>query len=63
MHLHEYKSPILDYGCTMICDSCCGSIRKGKKILKLALANGLWIGNIPPQLKCLNFVEKLVAHI
>jgi hypothetical protein len=61
--LREYKGPILDYKCTMICNSCRGSIRNGK-IPKLALANGLWIGDIPPQLKCLNFVEKmLVARI
>ena len=61
--LQEYKGPMLDYNCTMICNSCRGSIRNGK-IPKLALANGLWIGDVPPQLKCLNFVEKmLVARI
>jgi len=61
--LREYKGPVLDYNCTMICNSCRGSIRNGK-IPKLALANGLWIGDVPPQLKCLNFVEKmLVARI
>jgi len=47
----------------MVCNSCCGTIRNGK-IPKVALANGLWIGDVPPQLKCLNFVEKmLVARI
>jgi len=55
----EYKGPVLDYNCTMVCDSCCGCIRNGK-IPKLSLANGLWIGDIPPQLKCLNFLEKLL---
>ena len=59
----EYKGPILDYNCSMICDSCRSSIRNSK-IPKLALANGLWIGDVPPHLKCLNFVEKmLVARI
>ena len=61
--LRDYKGPILDYNCNTICDSCRGSIRKGKTP-KLALANGLWIGDVPPQLKCLNFIERmLVAHI
>ncbi len=61
--LCEYTGPILDYNCSMICNPCRGAIRNGK-IPKLALANGLWIGDVPPQLKCLNFVERLlVAHI
>jgi len=47
----------------MICNSCRGAIRNGK-IPRLALVNGLWIGSVPPQLKCLNFVKKLlVTHI
>jgi hypothetical protein len=61
--LREYTGPILDYNCSMICNSCRKSIRTSK-VPKLALANGLWIGDVPPQLKCLNFVEKiLVARI
>ncbi len=58
--LREYKGPILDYNCSMICNPCRASIRNGK-IPKLALANGLWIGDVPPQLKCLNFVERLLV--
>jgi len=30
------------------------------KIPKLALANNLWIGNVPDELKCLRFVEKIL---
>jgi len=34
------------------------------KIPKLALANNLWIGNVPDELKCLRFVEKiLIAYV
>jgi len=30
----------------------------------LALARNLWIGNVPEELKCLRFVEKiLIAHV
>jgi hypothetical protein len=61
--LREYKGPILDYNCSLICDSCRSSVRQGK-VPELALANGLWIGDVPLELKCLNFVEKmLVARV
>jgi hypothetical protein len=61
--LREYKGPILDYNCSLICDLCRASVRQGK-VPELALANGLWIGDVPLELKCLNFVEKmLVAHV
>ena len=61
--ISEYKGPVLDYHCELICNLCHESIRNNK-IPKLALANGLWIGRVPEQLKCLNFVEKiLVARI
>ena len=63
LSLREYKGPILDYSCSMICSSCRGSIRNGN-VPRLALANGLWIDEVPSQLKCLNFVEKmLVARV
>src|SRR5438445_12873403 len=58
--LHKYKGPVLDYNCMMVCDSCRGSIRNGN-VPKLSQANGLWIGDVPLQLKCLNFVEKLLV--
>ena len=61
--LRSFKGPVLDYNRSLICNLCRGCIRNGK-IPKLALANGLWIGDVPPQLKCLNFLERmLVARI
>ena len=57
--LCEYSGPVLDYTCNRVCDHCRGSIRKGK-IPQLALANGLWLGKVPDELKSLRFVEKLL---
>ena len=47
----------------MICNHCRESVRKGK-VPRLALANKLWIGNVPDELKSLRFVEKiLIARV
>jgi hypothetical protein len=55
----EYTGPVLDYRCKMVCDKCREAIRKGK-IPRLALAQGLWLGDVPPELSNLRFVEKLL---
>jgi len=57
--LHEYSGPVLDYTCNRVCDHCRRCIRKGKTP-HLALANGLWLGKVPDELKSLRFVEKLL---
>ena len=57
--LQEYSGPVLDYTCNQVCDHCWGCIRKGKTP-RLALANGLWLGKVPDELKSLRFVEKLL---
>ncbi|OCH89703.1 hypothetical protein OBBRIDRAFT_732258, partial [Obba rivulosa] len=41
-----------------ICGPCERSLRK-KRMPVLALANGLWLGDVPPVLRDLSFVEKL----
>ncbi|KAF8798442.1 hypothetical protein BYT27DRAFT_7123602, partial [Phlegmacium glaucopus] len=55
----EYTGPVLDYSCSHVCDNCRSTIRKGK-VPRLALANGLWLGKVPEELKSLRFVEKLL---
>ncbi|KAJ3516932.1 hypothetical protein NMY22_g14083 [Coprinellus aureogranulatus] len=45
----EWVGPVIDDTCSMICNECRASIRKGK-IPKYALAKGLWIGNVPTEL-------------
>ena len=56
--LQEYSGPILDYTCNQVCDHCWGCIRKGKTPC-LALANGLWLGKVPDELKSLRFVSNI----
>ena len=60
MPIKEFKGPVLDYSCSLICDSCRADVRNGK-VPRLALARGLWLGKVPPQLSCLTFVEKLLV--
>jgi len=61
--IKEYKGPVLDYGCSSVCNGCRGDIRRGK-VPRLALSNGLWLGAVPNVLKSLSFVEKiLVARV
>jgi hypothetical protein len=57
--VREYSGPVLDYTCNCVCDHCRSSIRNGK-IPHLALANNLWLGKVPEELKNLRFVEKLL---
>ena len=61
--ISEFKGPVLDYRCDKVCDNCRKSIRKGI-VLRLALANNLWLGEVPKVLCDLNYVERiLVARI
>ena len=60
MPIKEFKGPVLDYSCSLICDTCRADIHNGK-VPRLALARGLWLGKVPPQLSCLTFVEKLLV--
>jgi hypothetical protein len=58
--IKEFKGPVLDYSCSHICDTCRADVHRGK-VPRLALARGLWLGKVPPQLSCLTFVEKLLV--
>ncbi|THH26548.1 hypothetical protein EUX98_g7646 [Antrodiella citrinella] len=42
------------------CPSCLHSLSNGT-LPVAALANGLWVGDVPPELQSLNFVEKLLV--
>ncbi len=55
--------PVVNPGTDLICLKCRASVRKGK-VPKNALANGLWLGEVPEVLSKLSFVEYiLVSHI
>ncbi|KAK0435842.1 hypothetical protein EV421DRAFT_1908337 [Armillaria borealis] len=52
--------PVLDNSCDLICLTCRASVRKGV-VPPNALCNGLWLGEIPKELKELSFVERLLV--
>ncbi|KAH7903575.1 hypothetical protein BJ138DRAFT_1020400, partial [Hygrophoropsis aurantiaca] len=56
----DIPGPVLDARCSGVCTKCIETLRKGKTPT-LSLANGLWIGEVPPELASLNFVEKLLV--
>ncbi|PPR07612.1 hypothetical protein CVT24_004165 [Panaeolus cyanescens] len=56
----EHAGPVIDHSCDNICDTCRRFVREGK-VPKLALCNGLWIGEVPKQLKRLRFAERLLV--
>jgi hypothetical protein len=52
--------PVLDNSLSHICQSCKSSVSMGKLPL-MALANGKWLGQVPPQLANLSFAEQLLV--
>ena len=54
----ELRGPILAPGCSRVCPIYVESLEK-KKVPTLALANGLWLGKIPDELKDLKYAEQL----
>jgi len=57
--IEEIKGPVLDEKCTRICAVYRTSLESGSTP-KYALANGLWLGTVPPQLQDLLFAEQLL---
>src|ERR1700683_188373 len=55
----ELKGPILAPKCSRVCPICIDFLEK-KKVPTLALANGLWIGEIQDELQDLTYAEQLL---
>jgi hypothetical protein len=53
------EGPVLDPKCNSVCLTCMSSLRKGKRP-KLALANGMWVGEVPKELQGLTFPEQML---
>ncbi|KAF9553066.1 hypothetical protein CPC08DRAFT_622192, partial [Agrocybe pediades] len=53
------EGPVLAPGCDKACAECIGYLNKNRVPLR-ALANGLWLGEIPDALKNLTFAEQLL---
>ena len=57
--IEEISGPVLASSCKHICIKCHNTVKKGK-VPTLALANGLWLGDVPPQLQNLSWTEQLL---
>ena len=57
--IEELSGPILAPGCDSVCSACIISLKK-RKVPKMALANGLWIGEVPNILQDLTFAEQIL---
>src|ERR1700676_4223538 len=57
--VRELKGPILAPGCSRVCPICAESLDKKKKPT-LALANSLWVGEIPDELQDLTMITLMV---
>ena len=58
--IREIEGPIVDARCKHVCHECVSFLEK-RKMPPMALANGLWVGNIPKELSDLTFVERLLV--
>lgn len=59
--LIQYASgPVLDRTLNRACSSCIANLKKGRRPLN-ALANGLWLGQVPDVLSSLSYVEQLLV--
>lgn len=57
--VRDLDGPVIDRSCKNVCWTCIQSLQKGKTP-KHALANGLWIGDVPDELKDLTLSEKMM---
>ena len=57
--IRELRGPILAPGCSAVCSVCVASLDNGK-IPNLALANNIWIGEVPDELQGLTYAEQLL---
>ncbi|EKM53165.1 uncharacterized protein PHACADRAFT_99731, partial [Phanerochaete carnosa HHB-10118-sp] len=58
--IEDISGPVLDKSCKHICSKCHDSCLQERRIPHLALANGLWIGQVPLQLQGLLWTEQLL---
>jgi len=57
--IEDIKGPVIDSSCKCMCSACFQLLQKGK-VPKHALANGLWLGKVPDELKGLTFSERMM---
>ncbi|PPR07084.1 hypothetical protein CVT24_010921 [Panaeolus cyanescens] len=55
----DISGPVYDTKLSSVCPECCTALKKGRRP-RLALANNLWLGEVPDQLKGLTWAEQAV---
>lgn len=61
--IEQLEGPVILPDCNTICNTCLEKLKKGM-MPKNALANGLWIGEVPQELQDLTWTEKmLIARV
>ena len=58
--IKEIEVPILATGCQRVCRTCNSSLQMGERP-RNALANGLWVGDVPAVLSNLRFAERMLV--
>ncbi|KZV59501.1 hypothetical protein PENSPDRAFT_595331, partial [Peniophora sp. CONT] len=57
--LTNIAGPVLAPNCKKVCPSCLKSLKKDR-VPKLALVNGNWVGEVPPELQGLTLLEQMM---
>ena len=57
--IRPISGPVLDKKCTRVCSTCLKDLKRNK-VPKLALVNGNWVGDVPPELQGLTFLEQML---
>ena len=70
--IHQHEVAVVDILClpgvdqmkgqANVCTSCLSFLRTRKQIPRFSLANGMWLGSIPPELSELSFVENIAVY-
>lgn len=55
----DFNGPIIDHRCRYVCTTCLIALKNNHRP-KFVLLRGLWIGDVPPQLKYLWYFKKLL---
>ncbi|KAK7032341.1 hypothetical protein VNI00_013089, partial [Paramarasmius palmivorus] len=58
--VEELEGPVIHHGSSLVCTECRSALMKSK-VPSRSLARGLWIGDVPRELKELGYIEKLLV--
>ncbi|KZV64794.1 hypothetical protein PENSPDRAFT_587804, partial [Peniophora sp. CONT] len=59
-HIRPISGPVLDTTCERVCAPCLRDLKRDR-VPKLSLVNGNWVGEVPPELRGLTFLEQMLV--